>query len=65
MKTCFLLVAATAFASARGSPVLLVKILIYSFASVFSTHKYEFGELNSGFSVRVYTGSIRDAAIST
>jgi hypothetical protein len=30
-------------------------------ASVFSTRKREFGELNSGFSVRVFTGSVRDA----
>jgi hypothetical protein len=46
----------------------LGNILFYSFllrglfcASVFSTRKHEFGELNSGLSVRVFIGSVRDA----
>jgi hypothetical protein len=46
----------------------LENILFYSFplrglfcASDFSTRKHEFGELISEFSVRVFTGSVRDA----
>jgi hypothetical protein len=44
------------------------KSLFYSFClqalfctSYFPTRKHEFGELNFGFSVRVFTGSVRNA----
>jgi hypothetical protein len=44
------------------------KSLFYNFclqalfcASYFPTRKHEFGELNFGFSVHVFTGSVRDA----
>jgi hypothetical protein len=45
----------------RTEPVLQFWLRALLCASDYPTRKYVFGELNSGFSVRVFTGSARDA----